>query len=164
MRTRTAASLTIAAALCLSAVGCGEAYIPPPDPPPPPPPAAEPPPPAPPPPPTAAPAPAPTPEPSAAPAAASAPAAKTPEAPAKAAAQPVTPAIEGTLASRAGKTVVIDAPGSPTAGAKGALYVHFEQDLPLLGKTTGWLGVADVTVKDAKGARSRSPSTRRSRR
>jgi hypothetical protein len=39
---------------------------------------------------------------------------------------------------------------APPAGSKGQLYVHFEQDLPLLGHTTGWLGVADVTVKDAK--------------
>jgi outer membrane biosynthesis protein TonB len=153
MRTRTAATLSIAAALSLLAAACGGDIPPPtaPEPPPPAPPTAAPEA-TPPPPPTAAPVAtaAPTAEPTAKPAE---PAAKAPEAPAKAAAQPEAAALEGTLASRTGKTVVIEAAGSPTAGAKGALYVHFEQELPLLGKTQGWLGVADVTVKDVKGGK-----------
>lgn len=148
MRTRTlslsACLLSTLTALGLSLSGCG-GDIPPPEAPKEPPPAAA---------------------PSATPAAATAEpeaAAKPPEPPAKAEPPPPPPekaapppeaaAIEGKLASRAGKAVVIDAPGSPAAGAKGKLYTHFEQDLPLLGHTSGWLGIADVTVKGVKAGK-----------
>lgn len=152
MRTRTpvfsACMLSALAALSLSVAGCG-GDIPAPEAPTEPPPAA-----------------VPAPAPSAAPAAATAEpeaAAKPPEPPAKAeppppppekaAPPPEAPAMEGKLASRAGKAVVIEASGAPAAGAKGKLYTHFEQDLPLLGHTSGWLGIADVTVKGAKAGK-----------
>lgn len=59
--------------------------------------------------------------------------------------------MEGKLASRAGSLLVIQVAGaSPSPGAKGVLYRHFEQDIGPL-HTTGWLAIADVTVKEAKG-------------
>jgi len=66
-------------------------------------------------------------------------------------AEPVS--MEGKLVSRTGAILVIDVAGaSPSPGAKGVLYRHFEQDIGPL-HTSGWLGIADVTVKDVKGSK-----------
>src|SRR5262249_37395355 len=63
--------------------------------------------------------------------------------------------LEGTLVSRNGSLLVIDAAGAaPSSGAKGVLYRYFEQEIGPL-HTSGWLGIADVTVKDAKGSKIR---------
>ena len=44
--------------------------------------------------------------------------------------------------------------GAPTPGpgTKATLYLHFEQQLGPL-RTTGWLGIAEVTVKETKGSK-----------
>lgn len=34
----------------------------------------------------------------------------------------------------------------PAVGAKGKLYKFFEADVPILGHTTGWLEIGEVTV------------------
>ena len=63
--------------------------------------------------------------------------------------------VEGTIASRNGSVLVVTpAAGakSPAAGAKGNLFRFFEQQLGPF-NTTGWLGIADVTVKGAKAGR-----------
>jgi len=63
--------------------------------------------------------------------------------------------LEGKLVSRVGAVLVIDAAGAaPSPGTKGVLYRYFEQDIGPL-HTTGWLGIADVTVKDVKGSKIR---------
>lgn len=63
--------------------------------------------------------------------------------------------LEGKLTSRTGSILVIEVPGaSPTPGTKGVLYRHFEQDIGPL-HTTGWLAIADVTVKDSKDGKIR---------
>lgn len=67
--------------------------------------------------------------------------------------------VEGKLVSRVGSTIVIDlgrasSGAAPSAGQKGVLYRFFEQDIGPI-HTTGWLGIADVTVKDVKGSKIR---------
>ena len=77
---------------------------------------------------------------------------------------PSVPEIEGTLRARKGKEVVLRFDGAdlPAAGAKATLSKYFEgkpgQASPLgalgglLGGTiTGWMVIADVTVKGVNG-------------
>jgi hypothetical protein len=56
--------------------------------------------------------------------------------------------------SRNGNDITIEAEAEPlpAVGAKGSLLKRFEQQLGPI-KATGWLGIADVTVKKAFGRR-----------
>jgi hypothetical protein len=63
--------------------------------------------------------------------------------------------VEGTIASRKGTVLVINTTGggsAPAAGSKWSLFRYFEQKVGPF-NTTGWLGIADVTVKGANGGR-----------
>lgn len=61
--------------------------------------------------------------------------------------------VEGTIASRKGSILIINTKGAPpAAGAKGSLLRYFEQKVGPF-NTSGWLGIADVTVKSASGDR-----------
>lgn len=64
------------------------------------------------------------------------------------AAPPKAREINGTIMSRVGKDVTIEAPAdpSPPVGTKGNLSRYFEQQIGPI-STSGWLGIADVTVK-----------------
>jgi hypothetical protein len=56
--------------------------------------------------------------------------------------------FEGTLSARKGSVLIINTTGgAPPTGAKGALFRFFEQKIGPF-NTSGWLGIADVTVKD----------------
>jgi len=62
--------------------------------------------------------------------------------------------LEGSLVSRKGKNVVIevDHPDPPAAGAKGTLLKYFEKQVGPFA-TSGWLGIAEVTVKKVAGGK-----------
>jgi hypothetical protein len=63
--------------------------------------------------------------------------------------------IEGTLVSKTGSLIVIDVPdAAPSPGAKGTLYRQFSQQFGPV-QASGWLGIADVTVKDVSGGKVR---------
>jgi hypothetical protein len=58
----------------------------------------------------------------------------------------------GKIASRNGADLVVDSDASLAPGSKGELYARFAQQLgPML--ATGWLGIAAVTVVEAKGGK-----------
>lgn len=64
----------------------------------------------------------------------------------------VVASMEGKLVSKVGSVLVIQVAGkAPSAGTKCVLYRHFEQDIGPI-RTSGWLGIADVTVKEVKGS------------
>ncbi|NUQ74403.1 MAG: hypothetical protein HUU21_12675 [Polyangiaceae bacterium] len=68
---------------------------------------------------------------------------------------PAVVVVEGTIASRSGALLVVTpAAGSkgPPVGSKGNLFRYFEQQVGPF-NTTGWLGIADVTVKGVKEGR-----------
>lgn len=68
---------------------------------------------------------------------------------------PAVVVVEGTIASRSGAVLVVKpAAGSkgPPVGSKGSLFRYFEQQVGPF-NTTGWLGIADVTVKGIKEGR-----------
>lgn len=71
-----------------------------------------------------------------------------------AASAPTGGGVEGTIASRKGSVVVINTSKSsaPGAGSKGSLFRYFEQKVGPF-NTSGWLGIADVTVKTANEGR-----------
>jgi hypothetical protein len=63
--------------------------------------------------------------------------------------------VEGSIASRKGSLLVVTTAAgakAPVVGAKGSLFRYFEQQVGPF-NTTGWLGIADVTVKGAKDGR-----------
>lgn len=71
-------------------------------------------------------------------------------------AKPAAPSsIEGTLVSKTGSLIVIDVPdAAPSPGVKGTLYRQFSQQIGPV-QASGWLGIADVTVKDVSGGKIR---------
>lgn len=83
------------------------------------------------------------------------PAAPPPSSPAAPAAPALTGGgVEGTIAARKGPVLVINTSKSPApgAGSKGSLFLYFEQKVGPF-NTSGWLGIADVTVKTANEGR-----------
>ncbi len=61
--------------------------------------------------------------------------------------------VEGTIASRKGTVLLLNTTGAgPASGSKWSLYRYFEQKVGPF-NTTGWLGIADVTVKGEKAGR-----------
>lgn len=58
--------------------------------------------------------------------------------------------ITGTLVGRNGKEVTVELSAAPPVGAKGSLLKRFDQEIGPI-KATGWLGIADVSVKKVDG-------------
>ena len=58
--------------------------------------------------------------------------------------------ITGTLVARSGKDVTVELTAAPPVGAKGSLLKRFEQEIGSI-KATGWLAIADVSVKKVDG-------------
>lgn len=58
--------------------------------------------------------------------------------------------VVGTLVSRRGDELTVELSDAPKVGGKAVLYKRFEQEIGPI-KATGWLAIADVTVKKVDG-------------
>ena len=58
--------------------------------------------------------------------------------------------VVGTLVSRSGNDLTVELSDAPKVGEKAVLYKRFEQEIGPI-KATGWLAIADVTVKKVDG-------------